>query len=94
MAENHQIRCINKSDRQNAHERIRNVGGLNPNGSAWKLTEADAIAGIERGEWNFYVSVAGRTVGVIVATHSGRKYLKTQADDFRPDNLLSLPECP
>ena len=94
MATNHQITCINKSDRQNDHERIRNVGGRNLDGTAWKLAEADAIAGIERGEWNFYVSVAGRTVGVIVATHSGRKYLKTQADNFRPDNLLALSECP
>jgi Protein of unknown function (DUF3892) len=36
----------------------------------------------------------GRTVAVIVAFHSGRKYLKTEADGYSPDNLLALPECP
>jgi len=39
MADNHQIACINKSDRQNPHERIRNVGGRNSDGTAWKLTK-------------------------------------------------------
>jgi hypothetical protein len=29
----------------------------------------------------------------LLATHNGRKYLKTTADSYRPDNLLSLPEC-
>jgi len=30
---------------------------------------------------------------VIVAVHNGRKYLKTAADGYSPDNLLALPEC-
>jgi hypothetical protein len=28
------------------------------------------------------------------ARHSGREYLKTEADGVKPDNLLSLSECP
>ncbi len=56
MAENHQIRCINKSDRQNPHERIRNVGGVSQDGTAWKLTEQTAIAGIKNGKWPESVS--------------------------------------
>lgn len=95
MPSSHQIRCINKSDRYNAHERILNVGGVNPDGTRWKLSESDAIAGIERGEWSFYVSVNGMTVSVIIAvSRYGHKYLKTQPDGEQPDNLLSLPECP
>ncbi|MEG0139185.1 MAG: DUF3892 domain-containing protein [Citrobacter sp.] len=95
MTTNVQIHCITKSDRQSAHERISRVGGLNDNGTRWNLPLDQAIAGAERGEWKFYVSVNGVSVWVVVAVSAaGNKYLKTQNDGEQPNNLLSLPECP
>lgn len=90
-----EIRCINKSDRYNPHERIINVGGVNADGSRWKISQQRAVQGIESGEWSFFVNRGGRSVRVIVAVSAyGNKYIKTEADGEQPDNLLSLPECP
>lgn len=94
MATKHEIKCVNKSDRYNPHERIRAVGGVNPDGTFWKLSQEEAISGIEAGRWAFYVAVKGRIVDVIVAiSRFGNKYLKTSADGEHPNNLLSLYEC-
>jgi hypothetical protein len=95
MAQRVRIRCINKTNRTSAHERIHNIGWVNADSTRWKLTETKAIQDIQNGTYAFYVEQpAGHHVGVIVATRLGVQYLKTVADGEQPDNLLSLPECP
>jgi hypothetical protein len=89
----HEIQCVNKQPRDNPHDRIQNVGGTRSSGIRFKITQPACIAEIKRGE-HFEVRRAGRVVNVIVATHSGHEYIKTEADGVHPDNLLALPECP
>ena len=89
-----QITCITKrGGHNNAHERISAIGGIYSFGGSWKKSEKEAIVAIENKTDSFFVHVDGREVKVVVATHSGRKYLKTERDDYSPDNLLSLREC-
>jgi Protein of unknown function (DUF3892) len=90
-----QVLCTNKSDRFNPHERITHIGGINNQGQRWRMTQQEAIQGIESGRWQFHVRVGYHDVRVKVAVSAqGNKYLKTETDYYQPDNLLSLPECP
>lgn len=75
--------------------RIRAVGGVRPDGSAWRMDVAEVVKAIERGE-RFYVEApSGDPVDVLVAhTAEGRAYLRTRADGDEPNNLLALPELP
>ena len=83
-----QITCINKSNRQDPHDRITNVGGN------WgKHTQQEAINYIKSRVHTYYVSVGANSVNVIVAQNQGRDYLKTENDGLHPNNLLSLREC-
>lgn len=93
MAQDLQIKCINRHSRTDPHERISHVGGLNSDGTAWKVALDSAIAGIEADRWRFWTAGGGTSVWVEIATHEGHKYLKTTADGVQPDNLLALPDC-
>lgn len=90
-----EIKCINKSNRSNHWERITHIGGTNADSTRWKLTEQDAIAGMDTGKYSFHVGTGAHRVEVIIAKSAyGYRYLKTKADGEQPNNLLSLPECP
>lgn len=93
MATPLQISCIHKRQHSNPHERIEYVGGIH-NGRRWLQSENDAIRDALAGKWDYFTSVNGRAVKVIVAVHNNRYYLKTQTDDYAPNNLLNLTECP
>jgi hypothetical protein len=84
-----QITCITKHPTHpDRHRRIQAVGG-----SGFYDSEDAAIANAKLDSQYYYVSEQGKSAWVVVRTHDGREYLKTENDRFLPDNLLSLPEC-
>lgn len=88
------VTCINKSNRTDIHEKIINIGGVNPDNSQWRQSQEKAIQNIEDSKCSFYVISNGIKTNLIVAKSAfGHKYLKTQADSTTSNNLLSLPEC-
>jgi hypothetical protein len=95
MPARYRFHSIQRSDRLNHDRRIRILGGTNPDGSRWKISEETAIAGIEDGRWSFFITQGAREIDVIVAvSRYGNKYLKTAEDEgANPDRLLTLPEC-
>ena len=94
MTSRHEIKCINKTDRFNPHERIKAIGGVNSDGTPWKLSQEKAIEHMKSGTYSFFVTKNGHQVEVIVArSRFGNEYIKTVADGEHPNNLLSLYEC-
>ena len=91
-----QVMCVNKQHRQNPHERILYIGGIE-GGTRWKRSQPDAILDVERDATSYYV-VDVRTrqsVWVIVRTSQwGHKYLTTEPDGDAQNNLLAQDECP
>jgi hypothetical protein len=77
------------------HERIQSVGCVDQTGNQHRFTESEAISFIESCQSTFYVERPdGHPVEVFVETSSeGHKFLKTEADGEKPNNLLSLPRC-
>jgi aspartate/methionine/tyrosine aminotransferase len=88
------ISCINKHEHYNPHERIINIGGVNPDGNRRKMAQQKAIEAIKKGEYAFYVKVGNYETNVIISTHNGHEYIKTLPDTTGKDNLWNLPECP
>jgi hypothetical protein len=90
------IRCIVKSDRTGAHERIHAICGLTPHGSHWTLAHEDAVTQVENGICAFYIErPKDKRYDVIVAMDlRAHRYLKTVADRDQPEQLLYLPTCP
>ena len=92
----HEITCVQKTDRNEAHERVRIIGGINPaDGKRWKLSQGEAILAIESGRARFHVTASGNAVPIVVGTSAwGIKYLRAANDRDQPHTLLNLPECP
>jgi Protein of unknown function (DUF3892) len=87
-----QITCVNRISQKYPYDRILGVGGGAPLQTGWRKTPRQVINMIRTGE-KFWVSVGGKRVEAVIAALHGREYIKTEADDTRQSNLLSLPPC-
>ena len=68
---------------------------MNPDGTGWRLSEENAIAGMKAGKWRFWVAAEKKSVWIVTAkSASGHEYLKAEPDWVQPAALLALPELP
>jgi hypothetical protein len=83
---------LNRSNSNIPNEIILSIGGINSNGTFWRITQATAIEGILNNKWKFYVLYNGSEIDVVVGLFNNQNYLKGSIDDKIPMVLLSLPE--
>lgn len=88
------ITHIRKKDRLNTHEHITHVGNLLT--ASWIWPREKVIKNIEQKIDTFFVldNQGHRSeVGVVYPKDGRLPFLRTHADGFWNDNLLSLPQC-
>ena len=90
---NAQVTCITKPHPQSAHEHITHLG----NPPQWVWPREQVIASIDAKTNTFYVvdPATGKRSEVGVVREAGKApYLRTYADGYYNNNLLSLDQCP
>lgn len=95
MTARFQVRFTRKGTGTQPQERVTAIGGLDPHAILWSLTGDEAVAGVESGEWSFFVRGAdGETEIVVASTTRSDKYLKAACDKEQPETLINLPSFP
>jgi len=84
------VSSVNRAYSNDPLERVETIGGVNSDHSHWNLSQAAAIAAIEAGTDEFFVTENGRKIKLVVLTQGGQKYLKTDREKTHPDDLLHL----
>jgi len=88
-----QVTCITKPHPQSQHEHITHLG----NPPSWVWTREQVIASIDAKTNTFFVRdpKSGKRSEVGVVREAGKApYLRTHADGYYNNNLLSLNQCP
>ena len=86
-----EITCIVKPHPHSPYEHITHVGNL----PTWIWEREKVIASIDAKTNTFYVITGGKRANVKVVREAGKAaYLKTHADGYDNNNLLSLNQCP
>ena len=90
---------VEYADHAGHYSTIEAIGGTNPDGSVWRLPIDTAVQMAESGRYWFHVTAAvggvERDIDIVVRrAGSGRKYLRTVADETTTNNLEQLPRIP
>lgn len=91
----HRVTCIRKRPRLNRFGAIQAIGGVNADGTPWLMKRLDVVEALQHGT-EFYVEgrAKGSRTKLTVARRMFRPpHVRTEADRFRSNNLLRLPEC-
>lgn len=95
MGVRREVLYVDKGSSSNPAERVLSIGGINAIGNTWKLSQQQAIIGVDSETWEYFIKKGDKTLNIKVAQSStGNKYLKTEEDGEQPENLLSLPDFP
>lgn len=85
------VTFVQKAYSLDPYERVDSIGGINSDKSRWRLSQQAAIAAIEAGQEEFFIAAPDRVVKVVVTSHAGQKYLKTDSEGPGRDSLMNLP---
>lgn len=88
-----EVNCINKPNRDSAHEHITHIGNTVNN---WRLTRESAIQRIDSKTEAFFTvdNINRKRAYIGVVREPGKApYLRTYADGKWDNNLLAQPEC-
>ena len=89
-----EVKWVEQSDRPEADERIRSIGGDSQQ-FHWRHTQAQAIESIERKQFIYFAHVLAGNLRLEVAlTTDGHKYLSILNGGGNLQSLLSLPGLP
>jgi hypothetical protein len=88
-----QITCITKPDPQSTHEAITHVGGKRSSGTTFRITRLQCADDIDSRRDTYFVQVGRDHSWVTTYERNGVKFIRTEPDSTKRDNLLSLPQC-
>lgn len=76
-------------DNADADRRLQGLGGV-----GWKHSIDEIIRNIDNRTNTYWTRVNGVRANIEVKQRpNGRRYIKTTADGYEPNNLLALPRC-
>ena len=74
-------------------KRLKKISGRDIHGRSFNLSEREAIAGLQDGNWTFHMRLNGREIPIIVAAdRAGNKFLAARVDGRITDDLLLLSD--